>query len=162
MQSAGFWRADISAAREVFLDDVVLHRALKGRDVGPLFLGHGYVEGQQPRGGSVDRHGRVHLIQRDLIEQCAHIAQMRHGDAHLAHFAAREFMVAVIAGLGGQVEGDRKTGLAAREVVAVERVGGAGGGMTGIGAEEPGRFFLGRGHGGLLNQFGNFISLTHP
>jgi hypothetical protein len=36
----GFGRQDVGAARQVFLDDVVLHRPLQGGDHGALFFGH--------------------------------------------------------------------------------------------------------------------------
>ena len=77
MRRTGFGRADIGAARQVFLDDVVLHGALQGGDVGALFFGHGDIERQQPGRGGVDRHRGVHLFQRDIREQRAHVAQMR-------------------------------------------------------------------------------------
>ena len=65
----------------------------------------------------------------------------RHAD--LADFAVGEGVVAVVAGLGGQVEGDRETGLAALEVGAVERVRGGRRGMAGICPEEPGLVAMG-------------------
>ena len=61
-----FRRADIGAAREVFLDEVVLHRALELGDIRALFLGHRDIEREQPGGGRVDRHRGVHLLERDL------------------------------------------------------------------------------------------------
>ena len=50
----------------------------------------------------------------------------------------RQHVVAVVAGLGRQIEGDRKAGLPLGEVLAVERVRIRGGRMPGIGAENPG------------------------
>ena len=58
----------------------------------------------QPGRGGVNGHRSVHPFQRNAIEQRAHIAQMRHRHAHLAHFAARQHMIGVIAGLGRQIE----------------------------------------------------------
>src|SRR5262245_11175282 len=58
-------------------------------------------------------------------------------DADLADFALRQRMVGVVAGLGRQVEGDGKAGLALGEVFAVEGVRVAGGRMPRIGAENP-------------------------
>ena len=46
-------------------------------------------------------------------------------------------MVRVVAGLGRQVEGDRQPGLAARQVLAVECVGGRRGRMPGACANAP-------------------------
>ena len=139
-------REDVGAAREVFLDDVVLDRALQLRDLGALLLGGGDVERQQPGGGGVDRHRGVHRLERDAVEERAHVAEMADRHADLADLAARERMVAVVAGLGRQVEGDREAGLAAGEVAAVERVRGGRGGMAGIGAEQPGLVASDLGH----------------
>ena len=117
-------------------------------DVGALLLGGGDVEGEEPGGGGVDRHRGVHRLERDAVEERAHVAEVGDGDADLADLAAGEGVVAVVAGLGGQVEGDREAGLAAGEVRAVERVRGGGGGMAGVGAEEPGLVAGGFGHSG--------------
>ena len=155
----GLRRGDISPARQVFFDDVVLHRALQGRNIGALFFGHRDVKRQKPRGGGVDGHRGVHLFKRDILEQRPHVAQMADRDANLADLAFRQFVIRVIARLRRQIEGHRKPGLPARQVVAVKRVRGCGGGMARIGAEQPGLFFL-RVHRGprVVNRFGNFIS----
>ena len=58
-------------------------------------------------------------------------------DADLAHLAAGERMVRVVAGLGGQVEGDRQAGLALGQVGPVERVAGRGAGVAGVRAQDP-------------------------
>ena len=155
----GLRRRDIGPAREVFLDDVVLHGALQGRDIRPLFLGHRDIKRQKPRGCGVNGHRGVHLLKRDILEQGAHVAQVADRDADLANLALREFVVRIIARLCGQIKGHRKPGLAARQVVAIERVGRGRSGMARIGAEEPRLFFL-RVHRGphQVNRFGNFIS----
>ena len=137
---------DVGAARQVFLDDVVLDGALQLRDVGALLFGGGDVERQQPGGGGVDRHRGVHRLERDAVEERAHVAEVADRHADLADLAAGERVVAVVAGLGRQVEGDREAGLAAGEIAAVERVRGGGGGMAGIGAEQPGLVASDLGH----------------
>ncbi|GBD41802.1 hypothetical protein HRbin39_01188 [bacterium HR39] len=131
-------REDVGAAREVLLDDVVLHRALQLRAVRPLLLGHRQIEREDPRGGGVDGHGGVHALEGDPLEQPAHVVDGAHRHAHLAHLAARQRMVAVVAGLGGQVEGDREARLAAGEVAAEQLVAGLGRAVAGVGAEQPG------------------------
>src|ERR1700716_2871241 len=62
------------------------------------------------------------------------------GDRHadLADLAFGERMIAVVAGLGRQIERDRKAGLTLGEVLAVELVRFLRGRMSGIGAEHPG------------------------
>ena len=59
----------------------------------------------------------------------------RHAD--LADLAPRQRMVAVVAGLGRQVEGDRKPCLAPRQIGAVKRVGGGRRRMAGICPDQP-------------------------
>ena len=149
---AGLGREDVGAAGEVFLDDVVLDGALEPGDVGALLLGGGDVEGEEPGGGGVDRHRRVHRLEGDAVEEGAHVAEVGDGDADLADLAAGKDVVAVVAGLGGQVEGDREPGLAAGEVRAVEGVRGGSGGMAGVGAEEPGLVAGRFGHFGASGQ----------
>ena len=147
---AGPGRADIGAAREIFLDDVVLDRARELGDVGPLFLGNGGVERQEPGRGGVDRHRGVHLFEGDIGEERPHVAEMRHRHADLADLAPREAVVAVVAGLCRQVEGHGEPRLPLGEVAAIERVRGLRGRVTGIGTEEPGAVFLRLRHGRWL------------
>ena len=51
------------------------------------------------------------VAERDGLEQRAHVAEMGDRHADLADFAFGEHMVAVVAGLCRQIEGDRETGL---------------------------------------------------
>ena len=51
-----FGREDIRTAREVFFDNVVLHRALQFGRVRALLLGDRNIKGEQPTGGRVDGH----------------------------------------------------------------------------------------------------------
>src|SRR6185312_2346120 len=77
-----------------------------------LLEGGDLVEREQPHRRRVDRHRRVHGGERDAVEQRAHVADVADRDADLADLAAGELVVGVVAGLGGQVEGDREAGLA--------------------------------------------------
>ncbi len=139
-------RKHVRAARQIFLDDVVLRRALQLRARRALLLGGGDIERHQPHGGGVDGHRRVHLAERDAVEQRAHVAEMRDRHADLADFAAREDVVAVIAGLRRQIEGDGETRLALGEIGAIELVGLAGRRMAGVGAKHPGLVAARGGH----------------
>ena len=147
----GLRRADIGAARQVFFHQIVLNRPLQLRHIRALLLGHRDIERQEPRRGRVDRHRSVHLLERDLIEQRTHVAQMADRHTDFAHLAARQDMVAVIAGLGRQVESHGEARLPLGEVVAIERIRGGSRGMARIGAKQPGAVFGGHrvGHGGL-------------
>ena len=130
-------RERVRAAGEVLLDDVVLRGALEVRKRHAGLVGDGAVEAQEPGGGGVDRHRRVHLAERDLVEERVHVALVGDRDADLADLAAREHGVGVVAGLGGKVEGDREAGLALREVLAVELVRAAGVRVPRVRAHDP-------------------------
>ena len=75
-------------------------------------------------------HGAVALIVIDVFIPSSGIwsnrsrmsAEVRDRHPDLSHFALRQLVVAVIARLRRQVEGDRKAGLAPGEVFAEERV----------------------------------------
>ena len=138
-------REDVRAAREIFLDDVVLDGAGEARARGALLVGDGDVQRKQPSGGRVDRHGRIHAVERNAVEQRTHVTDVRDGNADLADLAARKDVVAVVARLGREVEGDGKAGLALGEVGLVERVRFGRGRVAGVRAENPGLLGLLRG-----------------
>ena len=106
--------------------------------VGALLLGDDLVHRQQPHRGGVDRHRRVHGVERDVLEQLAHRAEVRDRYADLADLAAAQLVVGVVAGLRRQVEGDGEAGLALRQVAAVERIGLRGRAVAGVRAHHPG------------------------
>ena len=99
-----------------------MNGALKRFDICALFLGHGDVKGQHPWGRRIDRHGCVHLFQRNFIEQCAHIAQVADRNAHFANLATGKGMVTVIPCLCRQVEGHRQARLTLGQVRTIERI----------------------------------------
>ena len=135
-------REHVGAAREIFLDDVVLGGALQGAAVYALLVRHRDIERQQPGGRGVDGHRGVHLAERDVLEQHAHVAEVRDRHAYFSDFASGERMVAIVAGLRRQIEGDREPGLPLGEIFAVERVRLARVRMPRIGAEYPGLLAL--------------------
>ena len=117
-------REDVGPAREVLLDDVVLRgaRQLPRRSTPCSSATATY---------SASSHIAVALIvievfisvERDAVEQRAHVAEVADRHADLADLAAGELGVGVVAGLRRQVEGDRQAGLALGEVAPVELVG---------------------------------------
>jgi hypothetical protein len=107
-----------------------------------VLLGDRLVQGEQPHRGGVDRHRRVHLVERDAVEEGAHVTDVRDGDADLADLTDGELVVGVVAGLRRQVEGDREAGLPLRQVVAVQGVGLGRRGVAGVGAHDPGAVAL--------------------
>src|SRR5262249_37120593 len=86
---------DVGAAGDVFLEDVVLHRAREPAEVRALLTGDGDVERQQYRGGGVDGHRGGDLVQRNTVEECAHILDAGDGDTYLADFPFGERVVGV-------------------------------------------------------------------
>ena len=120
-----------------------------------LLLGDDLVEREQPHRGGVDRHRGVHLVERDVLEEPPHLAEVRDRHADLADLAARQRRVGVVAGLGGQVEGDREPGLPLGQVPAVERVGLRRRAVPGVGPHHPRRSFcLGRSWAGSPGRRG--------
>ena len=134
----GVGREDVGSAGQIFLDDVVLGRALELGAWRALLVGDRDIESHQPRRGGVDGHRRVHRRERDVLEQRPHVADVGDRDADLAHLAARQDMIAVEPGLGRQVEGDREPRLSLGEVLAIKAIELARGRMAGVGAEDPG------------------------
>jgi hypothetical protein len=107
----GRGRKHVGAAREIFLDDVVLRGALERGPRRTLFVGGGGIEREEPGRRRVDRHRRVHGGKRNALEERSHVAEMRDRYADFADLAFRELMVRVVAGLRRQIEGDRKARL---------------------------------------------------
>jgi hypothetical protein len=130
-------REGVRPAGQELLDDVVLGRPLErlGGDVLPF--GGDDVEGQQPGGRGVDRHRRVHLVERDPLEQRGHVAPVGDGHADLPHLAARQHVIGVVARLRGQIEGHGQPGLALGQVRAVQLVGLGRRGVARVGAHHP-------------------------
>ena len=134
---------DVGAAAQVLLDDVVLRRPGERVEGDALLVGERHVHAEEPHRRRVDRHRRVHLVERDAVEQDPHLAEVRDGDADLADLALGEDVVRVVAGLGREVEGDREPGLALGEVRPVQLVRRAGRGVARVRPHEPGAFPLG-------------------
>ena len=80
-------RVDVGAARDVLLEQVVLHRPREPRSVDALLAGHRDVQGEQDRGGRVDRHRGRDPVERDAVEQLLHVLERRDRDADLADLA---------------------------------------------------------------------------
>ena len=78
-----------------------------------------------------------HLVERDAVEQDLHVLERVDRHARLADVADDARMVAVIAAVGGEIEGDRQALLPGGEVAAVEGVRILGGREAGILADRP-------------------------
>ena len=130
-------REDVIAARDVLLEDVVLHGPAQRRRVDALLLGDELVEEQEQRRRRVDRHRRRDLVERDPVEQDLHVGERVDRDAGAADLALGPRVVRVEPELGRQVEGDREPGLPPLEQVAVARVRLLGRGEPGVLADRP-------------------------
>ncbi len=115
-------RIDVRAARDVFLQDVVLHGARKLFERAALALRDGDVEREQDDRGRIDRHRRRHAIERDAVEERGHVLDGIDRDADATHLAGGERMIGVVPHLRRQIEGDTQAADALREQVPVARV----------------------------------------
>ena len=115
-------RVDVGVADHELLQNVVLDRAgeLLLRDT--LLLGGDDVAGQHRQHRAVHRHRHAHPVERDPVEQDLHILDRVDRHAGLADIADDARMVAVVAAMGRQIEGDRQPHLARLQIVAVEAV----------------------------------------
>ncbi len=131
-------REDVVPARDVLLEDVVLHGAAERRPRHALLLRDELVEQEEERRGRVDRHRGRDLAERDRVEEDAHVLERVDRDARAADLAERVRIVRVVAELGRQVEGDREPRLAPLEQVAEAPVRLLGGREAGVLADRPG------------------------
>ncbi len=115
-------RVDIGVADRELLQDVVLDGAGERRLLHPLLLGGDDVEGHHRQHRAVHRHADRHVIQWDAVEQDLHVLDAVDRHPGLADVADHPDMVAVIAAMGGKVEGDRDAMLPCIEVAAIESV----------------------------------------
>ncbi len=119
----GLGRIDVGVAHHEFFEDVVLDRAGQLLRRHALLLAGDDEEGEHRQHRAVHGHRHGHLLQRNAGEQRAHVVDGIDGDARHADVAAHARMVAVVAAVGGEVEGDREALLAGGDVAPVEGVG---------------------------------------
>ena len=111
-----------------------------------LFFRRDDIEREHRQHRAVHGHRHAHLVERDAGEQRAHVVDGIDRDARHADIAGDARMVAVIAAVGGEIEGDREALLSGGEVAPVEGVGIFRRGEAGILPDGPG---LRRVHGGV-------------
>jgi hypothetical protein len=95
--------------------------SLSGRNA--LFFGRHDVERHDRQHRAVHGHRHGHLVERNAVEQRAHVVDGIDGHTGHAHIAGHARMVGVVAAVGGQIEGDRQPFLAGGQVAPVESVG---------------------------------------
>ena len=100
-------RKDVRAARDVFLQDVVLDRAAQffGRDA--LLLAHRDVHRQQNRRRRVDRHAGADLVRAESVEQRSMSRSDEMLTPTLPTSPVGHRIVGVVADLRRQIERDR-------------------------------------------------------
>ena len=103
-----------------------------------LFLRRDDVERHDRQHRAVHRHRHRHLAERNAVEQLPHVEDGIDGDARHADIAGDARMVAVIAAMRGEIEGDRQALLAGGEIAPVEGVGLLGRREAGILPDRPG------------------------
>ena len=108
-------RIDVCAARDVFLEDVVLHRAGKCSACNTAFFRDDDVHREQRGRGRVDRHARRDLVERNSVEENVHVFDGIDRDTDTPDFPARSGRVGVDAHLRRQVECDGESGLSSFE-----------------------------------------------
>ena len=102
----GAQRIDVSAARDIFLEDVVLHGAGEALEVRALLFGDGDVEREENRGGGIDGHRGGDSFERDAVEERLHVFEGINGDADFADFSEGESVIGIHADLRGEIESD--------------------------------------------------------
>lgn len=84
-----------------------------------LFLAGDDETGEDRSDGAIHRHRYRHCVERDAVEQDLHVLDAVDRHAGLANIALDAGMVAVIAAVGGEVEGDRHALLSCGQRLAV-------------------------------------------
>ena len=130
-------RVDVGVADHELLEDVVLDGPAELVLAHALLLGRHDVAGQHRQHGPVHGHRHADLVEGDVVEEDLHVLDRVDGHAGHAHVALHPGVVAVVAPVGGEVEGHREAGLPGGQVALVEGVGLLGGGearRTGAGS----------------------------
>ena len=142
----GFGRIDVGVPHHELFEDVVLDGAGELLRRHALLLARDDEEGEHGKHRAVHGHRHRHLLERNPRKQRAHVVDGIDGDARHADVTAHARMVAVVAAVRGQVEGDRQALLAGGDVAPVEGVGIFGRREAGVLAHGP---RLQRVHGGV-------------
>src|SRR5690606_2590814 len=98
-------RIDVRVPYHELLEDVVLDGAGQLLRRHPLLLGGHDVERQDRQHGAVHGHGHRHAVQRDAVEELAHVVDRVDRHPGHAYVAGDARVVGVVAAVGGQVEG---------------------------------------------------------
>ncbi len=87
-----------------------------------LFLARDDEEREHRQHGAVHRHRDGHVLQRDAVEQRAHVVDGIDRDAGHADVAFDARVIGIVAAMGREIEGDREALLSGGDVAAIEGV----------------------------------------
>ena len=130
-------RVDVGVADHELLEDVVLDGPAQLLLGDALLLRGDDVAGEYRQHRAVHRHRHADLVERDAVEEDLHVLDRVDRHAGLADVAGDARMVAVVAAVRRQVEGDRHALAARSERLAVEVVRGFGGREARVLADRP-------------------------
>ncbi len=130
-------RIDVGVPHHELFENIVLNRAAELRRRHALLLRSHDVAGQDRQHRAVHGHRHAGRAQRDAIEQALHVFDRVDGDTGLADVTGHARVIAVVAAVGGQIEGDAQPALTGSEVPLVEGVALFGRGKAGILADRP-------------------------
>ena len=114
-------RVDEGVPDHELLEHVVLDRARELLRPDAVLLGGEDVERHHRQHRAVHRHRHADPVERDAVEQRAHVENRIDRDAGHADVAGDARIVRVVAAVGRQVEGDRQAALARRQGSAGRR-----------------------------------------
>ncbi len=115
-------RIDIGVADHELLEDVVLDGPREQLALDPLLLAGDDEGGQHRDHRAVHGHRHRDPVERNAVEEDLHVLDGIDRDPGLADIALHPRMVAVVAAVGGEIEGDADPLLPRRQRLAVEGV----------------------------------------
>jgi len=131
-------RIDIGVAHHELFQNVVLNGAREFFRRHALFFRGRHEQREDRQHRAVHGHRHAHLVERNAGEQRAHVVDGVDRDTGHADIARDARVIAVVAAMGSEIEGDRKALLSGGEVAAVEGVGILRRGEAGILPDGPG------------------------
>ena len=134
----GLGRIDVRVPDHELLEDVVLDGAGELVLRNALLLARDDVAREHRQHAAVHGHRDGDLVERDAVEEDLHVLDRVDRHARLADVAEDARMVAVVAAVGGEVEGDAHALPAGFQPLAIEGVRVLGGGEARVLADGPG------------------------
>ena len=118
----GLGRIDVGVADHELFEDVVLDGSGQLLRRHALLFGGNDIQRQDRQHGAVHRHRHRDCAQVDAVEELTHVEDRVDRDTRHTHVTCDARMVGVVAAVGCEVEGDRQSFLAGRQIASVEGV----------------------------------------